>query len=374
MSVSKLPSGRYRAQVYDENTGKVVSAAKILGLVEPTFATKRAAEDAVTDARRRLTATAGNSNVTVQDWFDRWTRNPLYHVRRNGAALKSSSLKAARDRTCGFAAKYGNRRMTEIDRSIVFEWLEGGSRLWTLDGLRKMFNEAKRAGIVQENPFAALGFSKGNGNVGVDPPSEALAERMRRIAWEGRNERWGMLCPPGFAGWFQFAQATGMRGGEVDALRWRDVDYDAGVIHVRQTYNSTTREFTTPKNGTAREVVMLPMAREALLKMVYGEPDDFVFTNSHGDPWTQPARRKYWERLREKAGWDKSLYLATRHFAGHFLYELCGIDAEDVAIMFGHKDGGELIRNLYGHRNAGRAQDRIREAVARQLGTHLKAA
>jgi hypothetical protein len=37
---------------------------------------------------------------------------------------------------------------------------------------------------------------------------------------------------------------------------------------------------------------------------------------------------------------------------------------EDVAIALGHQDGGNLVRRLYGHRDKGRALDRIVDAYA----------
>lgn len=38
--------------------------------------------------------------------------------------------------------------------------------------------------------------------------------------------------------------------------------------------------------------------------------------------------------------------------------------SEDVAIALGHQDGGNLVRRLYGHRDRGRALDRIVGAYA----------
>ncbi len=38
--------------------------------------------------------------------------------------------------------------------------------------------------------------------------------------------------------------------------------------------------------------------------------------------------------------------------------------SEDVAIALGHQDGGNLVRRLYGHRDKGRALDRIIDAYA----------
>jgi hypothetical protein len=39
-----------------------------------------------------------------------------------------------------------------------------------------------------------------------------------------------------------------------------------------------------------------------------------------------------------------------------------GLDARDIALHFGHQDGGELVRKLYGHPDAALARERVREA------------
>ena len=39
-----------------------------------------------------------------------------------------------------------------------------------------------------------------------------------------------------------------------------------------------------------------------------------------------------------------------------------GLDPADIAQHFGHQDGGELVRRLYGHFDQARARERIREA------------
>jgi hypothetical protein len=53
MSVQKLPSGRWRAQVYDVESGKNVSVSKVLG-APGTYRTKTEAKDARRKARERL--------------------------------------------------------------------------------------------------------------------------------------------------------------------------------------------------------------------------------------------------------------------------------------------------------------------------------
>jgi hypothetical protein len=56
------------------------------------------------------------------------------------------------------------------------------------------------------------------------------------------------------------------------------------------------------------------------------------------------------------------LYTCTRHYFGWYAWNVLGLDARDVALHFGHQDGGELVRKLYGHADAKLARERVREA------------
>jgi hypothetical protein len=66
-----------------------------------------------------------------------------------------------------------------------------------------------------------------------------------------------------------------------------------------------------------------------------------------------------------RRGWEGSLYLATRHFAGWYMVNVLELPSEDVAIALGHTEGGELVRKLYGHRERERALDRVTAAYER---------
>jgi integrase len=79
------------------------------------------------------------------------------------------------------------------------------------------------------------------------------------------------------------AAMTGMRRGELLALRWKDVDWDAGLIRVRRTY--TRGQFATPKTRrSSRAVPFADRLREELrrhqgrsryqgeLDLVFGHP------------------------------------------------------------------------------------------------------
>ena len=82
---------------------------------------------------------------------------------------------------------------------------------------------------------------------------------------------------------FLTAAFTGLRRGELLALRWRDVDFAGSTIRVRASY--AAGEISTPKSGKVRAVPMAPDVARALAppsgrERFTGE-DDFV----------SPARR-----------------------------------------------------------------------------------
>lgn len=350
MSLTKLPSGRWRAQVYDSARRRNVSVSRVLG-VSGTFATRAEAKRARELARARLGEDLAKP-VTLAAFWERWTTDPLF------ARPKGSTNIHNRERTKAFVARYGARPIDAIDDSVVAEWLAGGSRNGTVPALRAMFNDAasaKAGRVVRGNPFARLGISRGPGRRHEQPPSEEEVWKIIRCARE--------LATPSFAAWLQVAAFTGLRPGELDALRRVNVDLTRSRIRVVEQFSAATRTFTLPKNGQTREAPLTDPAREALVSLPI--ESEFCFAPIRGQHWTASARAYHWKAVRATAGWEGSLYLATRHFAGWYMVNVLELPSEDVAIALGHTDGGELVRRLYGHRDRDRALDRVAAAYGR---------
>ena len=81
------------------------------------------------------------------------------------------------------------------------------------------------------------------------------------------------------------AAFTGLRRGELLALRWRDVDFTGALIRVRASYSA--RQLTTPKSGKVRSVPMAPDVAAALARLGqrdrFASDDDLVFPGSEGE-------------------------------------------------------------------------------------------
>ena len=101
MSLTKLPSGRWRARVW--HRGRDIPVGPVLGLPKgTTWRTKGEAKAAREKARAIL---KGNTpgETTVRQWWERWTTDPLF------ARPKESTNVHNRERTKAFAAPLRQR-------------------------------------------------------------------------------------------------------------------------------------------------------------------------------------------------------------------------------------------------------------------------
>src|SRR4051794_38773575 len=135
--------------------------------------------------------------------------------------------------------------------------------------LHGILKRAKRKGWIAANPAAdAERVSvRRTGEFNVLTPEEVYA-----IARADGSELFGAL--------FVVAAFTGLRMGELRALRWSDVDFAKRVVHVRRSFTGSS--FGAPKSQRVRSVPMSdPVARvlDGLSRRGSDtRPDDLVFS------------------------------------------------------------------------------------------------
>ena len=153
---------------------------------------------------------------------------------------------------------------------------------------------------------------------------------------------------------------TGLRIGEVCALKWEDIDTNNGTIGVNRTieriyiaegnHKHTKLVINTPKTkNSCREI---PMSRELLtmvkpLKKVMNQ-NFYVLTNEE-KPTEPRTYRNYYNRLLEKLDIPKLKYHGLRHsFATRCIESNC--DYKTVSVLLGHANITTTL-NLYVHPN-----------------------
>ena len=135
---------------------------------------------------------------------------------------------------------------------------------------------------------------------------------------------------------------AGLRHGELIALRWRDVDWVAGRVRVRQ--NHVLGEFDTPKSRRgSRSVPMADRLAGELdrLHKAHGEPDDdaLVFPDPiTGGPLDKAANLRRYRKVLKAAKLDEAHNLhGLRHTFGTRM-AAAGVPMRTLQEWMGHRD------------------------------------
>ena len=121
------------------------------------------------------------------------------------------------------------------------------------------------------------------------------------------------------------AMLTGARRGELLALRWRDLDLDAGVARLGRT-----------KNGDRRTLVLLPRVREALQPFATSDAARFVF-GSVRERYQHPARTdSAWRDAVARAKIRDFHFHDLRHCFGSYMAQ-AGVPLNVIAEALGHR-------------------------------------
>ena len=137
-----------------------------------------------------------------------------------------------------------------------------------------IFQRARKVWSLPANPVADVEKPplRASGDIQVFSPEEVWA--LVRAAGSEQD-----------AALFLTAAFTGLRMGELLALRWRDVDFAGSAVRVRASYYAG--HLTTPKSGKVRAVPLAPDVADALAQLGrrgdWVGDDDLVFAGVGGD-------------------------------------------------------------------------------------------
>lgn len=312
------------------------------------WATKSAAREAERRHRERLRL--GRTDETCASFGKRW----LSEWPRPAASTRRMYAYAIRR----FAEDFGATRLDAVERLSARTWaLSVPRNISRVVGI--MYEDARNVGLVGHNPFSNLRLPASERTEEITPPTldeyRQLLEACTVLGGYGQE----------FRAMIQFAAWTGLRAGELHALRWDDVGGE--TVRVRAS-RKRDGEIGRPMNGKEREVAYLPPAR--VLDQVPRRRDGFVFHSPRGKPLVQGSHHYAWRTVRaasgisferEAAGLPNVRWHDLRHFCATQLLEL-GLDHFAVSIQLGHEDGGALVMSRYGHPSKDAARTRLLRA------------
>jgi integrase len=145
---------------------------------------------------------------------------------------------------------------------------------------------------------------------------------------------------------------TGMRLGEILALRWSRIDLDRGVVEVREALEETKAfgvRFKAPKSKAGRRDVTLPdilvdvlrehrkTTLELRLQLGLGKlpPDALLFANLEGQPQRPSNVSSDWGDFAQRIGIPEITFHALRHTHASQLIAQ-GVDIVTISRRLGH--------------------------------------
>jgi integrase len=330
---------RWRVRLYDPLTGHMTS-------VSAGHRTKREARAAEADAIANGRGPE-RSVLTVAGWRETWLETH---------PMKSSTRAHNRERTAAFAKTHGDMLMVDVDRKLARAWRKAHpsttmalSAMWTA--------AAKHEDLPVGQPWAGMA-SNGRRDIQAGWLTLAQIEDLRahaRDAWPGP---FGLVADAAIV----VLAYTGIRPGELAALRWENLRPDDARVDIVAQLDSKTKALTTPKSGVARTVVYPAPAQRAVATMPRLH-DAWVFTGPAGGLLTSGTRNRIWHPIRVAFGRPTMDLYELRHFCATRLVEL-GMTSSDVAIQLGHRDGGRLVESTYGHARPDPALARVARTLA----------
>ena len=306
------------------------------------YFTKRLAEDwlrsVLEDARRGTLPTTIRSGATFADAASEFLR---YTEQDRGC--KPSTLRDYRSNLeAHLLPAFGDQALESITGASIEAWrasltgLSPRTKNKLLVVMHGVFRRAQHVWGMPSNPVAAVEKhrQRSSGDIDVFSPEEVLA--LVRAAASEQD-----------AAIYLVAAFTGLRRGELLALRWRDVDFAGSVIRVRSSY--AAGHLTTPKSGKVRSVPMAPGVAEALARLGQRHDwvgdDDLVFPGETGSYLDGSALRRRYGTALARAGLRPLRFHDLRHTFGTRM--IAKADIRRVQEWMGHADVQTTMRYLH---------------------------
>jgi len=175
--------------------------------------------------------------------------------------------------------------------------------------LKCIFSRAIEWEYAKENPVKKVKFQK---------------ENNERVRFLEKDELIKLLdcSDASLRPALMLAVNTGMRLNEMQYLKWKEVDFQRGIITLRET-----------KNGETRQVPMNRTVLEILSALPHNDVEAYVFCKKDGSPYNF---RSPFLRARDKAGIKNFRWHDLRHSVASYLV-MKGVDLNTVREILGHK-------------------------------------
>ena len=186
------------------------------------------------------------------------------------------------------------------------------------------------------------------------PKSKSCSERRLLTVSERNTLKHGILSDPTVSNiGILLASATGIRIGELCALKWEDIDLEKSILTVKQTVQricnngkGTRLVISSPKSASSRREIPLPDFIVPILKNI--KSSDSAYILSGNSKIVEPRTMQYrFKGLLKKLNIPYVNFHSLRHSFATSCVEL-GVDVKTLSEILGHSSV-QLTLNRYVH-------------------------
>jgi integrase len=345
--ITKRKDGRYMAR-YTVHTPDGPKRKLIYGRKYKEVEKKLA--EAKGDAARGINYDSGTT--TVGEWLTAWLTDSVRATVRQRTYERYESIVRVH-----LIPSIGRVKLNALTpahvRGLYREKLDAGHAPRSVLHIHRTLSKALKQAVMD-------GLIPRNAAVPVKPP-RPRREEIRPLNGEQVCTLFEATRGDRLEALYIVAVTTGLRRGELQGLKWEDVDLEAGTLQVRRTLSEPKGGyvFEAPKNGKGRSVRCSQRALEALRshrarqnkeRLRAGplwQDNGLVFPSGVGTPLLGGNLNRAFKALLNRAGLPEIRFHDLRHTCATLLLRQ-GVNPKFVQELLGHADIS-LTLNVYSH-------------------------
>lgn len=287
------------------------------------------------------------NKIKVSEWFEKWLEIYIKPLKKQATYYQYKILYEQH-----IFPIIGNRLITSVKQydiqQIIAKMNEKGLSTWTMKHVRKIlhiaFDRAFKDKLIPENPVVDIEIPKKQAK-----PRKTITASELKILFENlKNTRWYWA--------FRFMLVTGLRRGELLALRWSDIDYENKRIVVDESNSASGLGDT--KNSkvhyvplSERAIYYLAKQKEMLqheFNPILYNPElqklDLIFPSENGTLMKSDSLNSVLDRINRKTG----LHITPHMFRHTFVYMSKGhMTLSELQEALGHDESTTTL-DIYG--------------------------
>ncbi len=309
------------------------------------------------------------SKITFNALSDDWEKHYLQTMK-----AKESSLRARKIALKHIKNEFGEIAIQKISKKAYQDTIDKLSNEFSTNyvssihtSANMVFEYAKENKLIKEVPTMDITLPKKKKTVADLEKGDSIKQKF--LEKEELGEFLNIAKNDGLDGdllTFTLLAYTGLRAGEMIALKWSDIDFDNQTLTVYRTYYNPTNNkskytLLTPKTQTSHRTITIDKLLIDLLQLHKKEQDEikkenepfyqdnnFIFATNEGYPKTIKAISIRLKRLLTKSKINKDITPHSfRHTHTSLLIE-ANVHIKEIQERLGHSDINTTM-DIYAH-------------------------